>query len=142
MQIYKLIVTFIMAFALFCQVAGNEFHKFSAKCMGTDFSIIIDHDNKVLCSNAADAAFEEAARLNNIFSDYIADSELSLLSQSSYTGNKVKLSDELFEVQDTANHWLEKQIKLLIQPLGNYPGYGEYPVSEKVCRQKNLCFMH
>lgn len=98
MQIYKLIVTFIMAFALFCQVAGNEFHKFSAKCMGTDFSIIIDHDNKVLCSNAADAAFEEAARLNNIFSDYIADSELSLLSQSSYTGNKVKLSDELFEV--------------------------------------------
>ena len=57
--------------------------------MGTDFNILIDHDNKVLCSNAADAAFEEANRLNKIFSDYIKDSELSLLSQSSYSGKKL-----------------------------------------------------
>ena len=66
--------------------------------MGTEFRIIIDHDNEKLCQNAADSAFEEADRLNQIFSDYIADSEISLLSESSFTGRNIKLSDELFEV--------------------------------------------
>ena len=66
--------------------------------MGTEFRILIDHDNEKLCQNAADSAFEEAERLNQIFSDYIADSEISLLSESSFTGRNIKLSDELFEV--------------------------------------------
>ena len=66
--------------------------------MGTEFRILIDHDNEKLCQNAADSAFEEADRLNQIFSDYIADSEISLLSESSFTGRNIKLSDELFEV--------------------------------------------
>ena len=66
--------------------------------MGTDFNILIDHDNEKLSAKAAAAAFAEANRLNKIFSDYIKDSEISLLSESSYSGKKIKLSDELFEV--------------------------------------------
>ena len=66
--------------------------------MGTEFRILIDHDNEDLSQNAADSAFGEANRLNQIFSDYIADSEISLLSESSFTGRKIKLSNELFEV--------------------------------------------
>ena len=82
----------------FPYAAGNKYREYTAKCMGTEFRILIDHDNEELCQNAADSAFWEANRLNQIFSDYIADSEISLLSESSFTGRKIKLSDELFEV--------------------------------------------
>jgi thiamine biosynthesis lipoprotein len=77
---------------------ANEFHKFSFKCMGTDFKILIDHDCENNSSTAARAAFQEANRLNLIFSDYDSESELSQLSNSSYSSQKIKLSEELFEV--------------------------------------------
>lgn len=97
MTSYKFFITcFILEISLYA--AGNKYREFTAKCMGTEFRILIDHDNEKLCQNAADSAFEEADRLNQIFSDYIADSEISLLSESSFTGRNIKLSDELFEV--------------------------------------------
>ena len=66
--------------------------------MGTEFKILIDNDSRENSSFAAKAAFDEAIRLNSIFSDYDADSELSKLSNSSYKNRKVRLSEELFEV--------------------------------------------
>ena len=66
--------------------------------MGTEFKILIDHDCENKSSIAAKAAFDEARRLNLIFSDYDTESELSKLSNSSYSSQKVKLSEELFEV--------------------------------------------
>ena len=72
---------------------ANEFHEFSSKCMGTDFKILIDHDCENNSSTAARAAFQEANRLNLIFSDYDSESELSQLSNSSYSRQKVKLSE-------------------------------------------------
>ena len=77
---------------------ANEFHEFSSKCMGTDFKILIDNDCEKNSSTAAHEAFREANRLNLIFSDYDSESELSQLSNSSYSSQKVKLSEELFEV--------------------------------------------
>ncbi len=66
--------------------------------MGTDFRILIDHDCEENSSIVANAAFEEAKRLNRIFSDYDAGSEVSRLSNSSYNSEKVEVSKELFEV--------------------------------------------
>jgi thiamine biosynthesis lipoprotein len=66
--------------------------------MGTEFKILIDHDCEDKSSIAAKAAFDEARRLNLIFSDYDTESELSKLSNSSYSSQKIKLSEELFEV--------------------------------------------
>ena len=66
--------------------------------MGTEFKILIDNDNEENSFIAAKAAFDEAKRLNSIFSDYDADSELSKLSNSSFDNRKVRLSEELFEV--------------------------------------------
>jgi thiamine biosynthesis lipoprotein len=66
--------------------------------MGTEFKILIDHDCENKSSIAAKAAFDEARRLNLIFSDYDTESELSKLSNSSYSSQKIKLSEELFEV--------------------------------------------
>ncbi|NBQ03585.1 MAG: hypothetical protein EBU27_10330, partial [Opitutae bacterium] len=53
---------------------AKEFHEFSSKCMGTDFKILIDHDSEKNSSIAAYEAFQEANRLNLIFSDYDSES--------------------------------------------------------------------
>ena len=95
---YKLLITSSLIVTSLAKLVGSEFHEFSANCMGTEFKILIDHDKRDICKKAANAAFAEADRLNKIFSDYHADSEVSILSKSSYEGKAIKLSDELFEV--------------------------------------------
>ena len=69
--------------------------------MGTDFKIIIDDTNESTCQKVAKKAFEEAHRLNNIFSDYLADSEASVLSASSFNDQDdeyLEISAELLKV--------------------------------------------
>ena len=66
--------------------------------MGTQFTLLFDHDDEVKAKTGAKAAFEEAKRLDLVFSDYLGDSELSMLSDSSYTMKKQRLSDDLFSV--------------------------------------------
>jgi thiamine biosynthesis lipoprotein len=72
--------------------------KYQENCMGTQFTLLIDHDDEVKAKIGAKAAFEEAKRLDLVFSDYLGDSELSMLSDSSYTMKKQRLSDDLFSV--------------------------------------------
>ena len=98
MDISKLHFIFYCCIGVLCKLHANNILEFSSRCMGTEFKILIDHDSEENSSEVAKAAFEEAKRLNLIFSDYDAESELSQLSNSSYTSRKVKLSDELFEV--------------------------------------------
>ena len=72
--------------------------QFSERLMGTDVQITIDaldNDNPEL---AARAAFKEGNRLNKIFSDWDADSEVSRFSRSSQSDQPFKMSKELFEV--------------------------------------------
>ena len=84
---------------LFCNhLISSGYNVYSEKCMGTDFKIIMDHDDRKICSKAAKLAFKECHRLNRIFSDYIADSEISLFSESSHEKKFQKLSPELFHV--------------------------------------------
>ena len=66
--------------------------------MGTVFRILIDHENFEIAQKNAFQAFEEANRLNKIFSDYESDSECSLLSEKSGTGKFYSVSDDLFTV--------------------------------------------
>ena len=72
--------------------------KYQDNCMGTQFTLLIDHDDEISAETGAKAAFEEAKRLELVFSDYLGDSELSMLSDSSYTMKKQRLSDDLFSV--------------------------------------------
>ena len=72
--------------------------QFSERLMGTDVQITIDaldNDNPEL---AVRAAFKEGNRLNKIFSDWDADSEVSRFSRSSQSDQPCKMSKELFEV--------------------------------------------
>ena len=72
--------------------------KYQDNCMGTQFTLLIDHDDELKAETGAKAAFEEARRLELVFSDYVDNSELSIFSDSSYTKKKQKLSDDLFSV--------------------------------------------
>ena len=78
--------------------AGLIYNKFTETCMGTDFTLLIDHPNKIFAKKAASMAFKEAHRLDQIFSDYISDSELSRLSINSGSSEFYPLSEDLFRV--------------------------------------------
>ena len=71
---------------------------FSATCMGTEFKILIDHESPAIRKKGAEEAFKECKRLNLIFSDYLADSEISRLSASSFSQEYIEISQELFDV--------------------------------------------
>mgnify|MGYP002009887490 FL=1 len=75
-----------------------EYQRFTESCMGTEFTILIDHPDQELARNTATQAFEEAHRLNQILSDYLSDSELSLLSNNSGSSNFYPISKDLFRV--------------------------------------------
>ena len=81
-----------------CFVEAANLQNFSQKCMGTEFKILIDHDDPKISYSAARSAFNECERLNLIFSDYLVDSEISRLSESSYSNISQRLSNELFHV--------------------------------------------
>ena len=66
--------------------------------MGADVTFVIDAEKCEELEIAVGKAFAEGNRLNNILSDWEADSELSILSRSSQHGEFLKVSDELFEV--------------------------------------------
>jgi thiamine biosynthesis lipoprotein len=72
--------------------------KFHQKLMGTDVTLVIDADECEELQTAVSKALAEGNRLNNILSDWEADSELSILSRSSRHGEYQRVSDELFEV--------------------------------------------
>mgnify|MGYP001967927596 CR=1 FL=1 len=50
--------------------------------MGTNFTLLIDHENEKFARIAAKKALSEAHRLDRILSDYDSESELSKLSQN------------------------------------------------------------
>lgn len=66
--------------------------------MGTKFIVLIDEDDKKKAEEGALAAFKEGQRLNMVLSDYESSSELFRFSESSGSGTKFALSDDLFKV--------------------------------------------
>lgn len=76
--------------------------------MGVPFRIVLYATNQSAAKVAADAAFERVKQLNDIMSDYDADSELSKLSQSSGQGLKVPVSAELWFVLKRAEELSER----------------------------------
>ena len=66
--------------------------------MGTNFTLLIDHENEKFARIAAEKALSEAHRLDRILSDYDSESELSKLSQNSGSSKYFSLSHDLFNV--------------------------------------------
>lgn len=66
--------------------------------MGTEFRIVLYAAEEGLAKQAATAAFLRIDELNDIFSDYQEDSEVSKLSAAAGSGVKMPVSSEMWQV--------------------------------------------
>ena len=71
---------------------------FSARKMGVDFRIDLYAESKDLAETAVKKAFARIDDINSKMSDYIVDSELWRISGSSCKKEKIKVSEEMWEV--------------------------------------------
>jgi thiamine biosynthesis lipoprotein len=76
--------------------------------MGVPFRIVLYATNQAAADRAAERAFQRVQQLNDIMSDYDADSELSKLSRTSGQGQEVRVSDELWFVLQRAQTLAER----------------------------------
>ncbi len=72
--------------------------EFEQPQMGVPFRIVLYAETEFLANAAASAAFARVAELNQVFSDYEDDSELTKLSHTSGSGRAVRVSDELWRL--------------------------------------------
>jgi thiamine biosynthesis lipoprotein len=82
--------------------------EFTEPQMGVPFRIVLYAPDTAMASAAARAAFTRLAELNQVLSDYDADSELSRLSRTSGTGQFVPVSDDLWTVLKRAQELAAK----------------------------------
>jgi len=73
-------------------------HEFTRPEMGLPFRIVLHAPDRLTAVAAAEAAFARIHELNDVFSDYEYDSELSRLSRTAGSGQQVPVSDDLWEV--------------------------------------------
>jgi len=76
--------------------------------MGVPFRIVLYAKTELEAKTASDVAFARIKQLNDILSDYDPDSELSKLSRTSGSGQKIKLSDDLWLVLQRAQDLAER----------------------------------
>ena len=89
-------VLLLLFFLVFSECIGYQV--FEKDCMGARFVVLIDEDDREKSEKGAIAAFKEGERLNMVLSDYESASELVRFSESSQSGRKFTLSDDLFRV--------------------------------------------
>ena len=73
-------------------------HEFTHQQMGTSFRIVIYSGDETAAKAAAEAAFKRVDQLNAVFSDYDPASETSRLSASAGSGQRVKVSEDLWKL--------------------------------------------
>jgi FAD:protein FMN transferase len=101
---------FLFVFLCGCALRAGELQKFVFEKpeMGLPFRVSLFAKDVDTAKAAADAAFARVEELNAIFSDYEEDSELSKLSRTSGSGQKVKVSDALWTVLERAQQLSEQ----------------------------------
>jgi FAD:protein FMN transferase len=77
-------------------------HEFGRPEMGMPFRMVLYAENASIAEEAALAAFTRIRELNDIFTDYDAESELSRLSRTSGQGKAVPVSEDLWRVLSRA----------------------------------------
>jgi thiamine biosynthesis lipoprotein len=79
-----------------------ERYEFSRPEMGMPFRMVLYAESTANAEEAARAAFTRIRELNDLFTDYDSDSELSRLSRTSGQGLAVPVSDDLWRVLSRA----------------------------------------
>ena len=120
----------VLGFALTPPVAQAEAssrHEFKQPCMGTLFGIVIYSAKPVPeIAAAAKAAFSIGLKLDGIFSDYLAESEVNLFNHSP-PGQAQPASSELLDLlsaargQEEALSFVERAVSITAQPPQQLP---------------------
>ncbi len=94
----------LILFLSFCKLATAQYHKytFSQPKMGSPFNLSIYGTDSTATALAAMQAFAFIDTLNEIYSDYLPYSELSLLCATAGTGKWVAVSEPLFSIVQKA----------------------------------------
>lgn len=101
----KMSVLLIIIFLVNSCVTKNlQLYSYSAKKMGVDFRIDLFAEDETAARHAVEKAFKRIDDINAKMSDYIVDSELWQISESSGKGKKVKVSKDMWEVLTSARH--------------------------------------
>ena len=108
------IAFFLMMVAPWVKAAPFTFER---GLMGTRFAITCYHEDEAQAAAAAHAAFEAAECINQVASDYIADSELLSLSKHP-TGTPVSVSPLFYQLLSEARDLTEKTNGLFDPTLG------------------------
>ncbi|MEJ2205513.1 MAG: FAD:protein FMN transferase, partial [Gemmatimonadota bacterium] len=75
--------------------------------MGSPFRLVVYAPGERVARAGADVAFQEAARLDSLFSDYRSDSEVAYLAARSGEGESLPVSQDVWCVLRTARRWSE-----------------------------------
>lgn len=102
----------------FSNVLAGE-HTFERGLMGTRFAITCHAVDPEVARKAAEAAFEEAGRINQVASDYIADSELLGVGRHT-AGTPVVVSPLLFKLLSQAEELAKKSAGAFDPTLGPF----------------------
>jgi len=81
-----------------CAIQEMKQYSFSAKKMGVDFRIDLFAADKELAEQAVEKAFQRIDDINSKMSDYIVDSELWKISESSGKEVNFKVSEDMWNV--------------------------------------------
>jgi thiamine biosynthesis lipoprotein len=110
----------------------------SAEAMGSLFAVVLYGPEVETSRRAADAAFEEARRLDRLLSNYIQNSEWSTVNRDA-AARPVRVSDELFDLLEACavyNRRSEGAFDITVAPLMKvwrfYKGEGELPKPAEV----------
>jgi thiamine biosynthesis lipoprotein len=98
----------LLSLSLAFVAMGGAAEKFSFErpLMGTKFSVICYAENREVAEKAVEAAFLKAEEVNEVASDYLPESELSLLS-SKPVNKPIPLSPILYELLDHSRRLAE-----------------------------------
>ena len=94
--------TFLFILTCFASLAQYKKYSFRQPKMGSPFNIIIYSPDSSKAANAAVAAFKMIDTLNEVYSDYLPESELNRLCARSGNGEWVKVSETLFSILQKA----------------------------------------
>jgi FAD:protein FMN transferase len=105
----------------------------SADAMGSTYTVELYGTDRVAMEDAADTAFDEVRRLDNLLSNYKKDSELSQVNERA-AQTPMKVSPELFQVIESCLEYSrqsEGAFDITVGPLmrvwGFYKGSGHLP---------------
>jgi len=85
----------LVAFLIFSRSSLAEWYGGKEAHMGTEVTVYLWHEDNEAGQDAINAVFTEVARIDNLMSTYIEDSEMSAINREAANG-PVEVSEELF----------------------------------------------